>query len=390
MDTARRVAHNRERFLDIITGFAAPKSAEDELHRSVKVLAGSWWEIESNNPPELSRTTVFMPSNNLLYSYILFGVVPALYSREVMLRPSSRSTSLVGDLHSEFSRLLPAEISERISLTEVSQRRFVDESRKADIIVFTGRYENGLDIIQKVGETPRMLMMGSGPNPFVVGPMADLARTTRSLLRARLYNSGQDCLGPDIAFVHQSVLEPFVKTLTSALDGPRAGNGSDPWMDVAPLVYPDAIEGAVEFLGRHEGNIVAGGVVDAASGRIDPHVLVWDTDTELHPDELFSPLFVVVPYSEAGFITEWASRPQEMSRGMYMSVFGEPGLNSERVGTAIVRYEASALDAEDGNQPFGGFGEEASSVHHAGGFETRPILLSAEAARLDGRGAHGV
>lgn len=382
LQVAQGIVARQDRLMDIVSGFATAASARDELHRSVKTVSGAWWEMRVHDPGELSRVTVFLPSNNVLYSYFLFGVVPALYSREVMLRPSSRSISVVGDLHKEISSFLPAEISRRIRMCEVSQREFVRESETADAVVFTGQYENGLDIIERVGGRPRVLMMGSGPNPFVVGPEADVSLVVRSLLRARMYNSGQDCLAPDVVFVHESVAERFLGSVTGSLGALKVGERRDPSADLAPLIYSDAVQGAVDFLREHGSNIVYGGEVEVSSGLVEPHVLMWETDTEIHPDELFAPILAIVPYSSPEFIHEWSAHSREDARGMYISIFGEPGLRGERVGTASVRREVSALDSEEGNQPFGGFGTEASSVHHEGRIEAGPLLLSAQAALI--------
>ena len=56
--------------------------------------------VESrNNPPAIDRLSVFLPSNNVLYSYVLFGVIPSLYADRVDIRPSSRTRQTAVAVH---------------------------------------------------------------------------------------------------------------------------------------------------------------------------------------------------------------------------------------------------------------------------------------------------
>jgi acyl-CoA reductase-like NAD-dependent aldehyde dehydrogenase len=280
------------------------------------------------------------------------------------------------------SELLPERLIGRVKLLPTTQQRLVELGREADIVVFTGRYQNALSVARRLGKRPRMLLFGSGPNPVVIGPAAEPAHTARDIVRARLYNSGQDCLCPDLIFAHVSVAERLIAEIATVLAGTGVGELADPHTTVAPLVYPDAVETAVGFLREHANYIRHGGAVDPAGGVVEPTVLVFDEDTELHPPELFSPVFAVVPYSDVRVITRWAEDTREFQRGMYMSNYGEPDLPHDVVGSAVVCHKATAFDIENGNRPFGGHGVAASSVHHDGRVWTGPLLLSEQAARL--------
>lgn len=120
---------------------------------------------------------------------------------------------------------------------------------------------------------------------------------------------------------------------------------------------------------------------------MEPTVLMFEQDAELHPPELFSPVFPIVPYGDASVITRWAEDAREVQRGMYLSNYGEPALPHDVVGSAVVCHDATAFDVEDGNRPFGGHGVAASSAHQDGRVWTGPLLLSEQAARLTRRPA---
>jgi len=115
-----------------------------------------------------------------------------------------------------------------------------------------------------------------------------------------------------------------------------------------------------------------------AARTVAPSILVDDLHPDLRPPEFFSPVFLVCAYDDAAQIEQWATMPAELARGMYMSVYGEPDLQSAVIGTSIVNRDCTTFDVEDGNRPFGGYGVQASSVHERGRLTARPLLVSAE------------
>ncbi|WP_311137772.1 hypothetical protein [Streptomyces sp. I6] len=84
---AAAVLRHRNELLSVLTRVATAQAATDEVLRSLRALSGAPWELLRNAPRRLGRLATFLPSNNLLYSYVLFGVIPSLYADEVRLRP---------------------------------------------------------------------------------------------------------------------------------------------------------------------------------------------------------------------------------------------------------------------------------------------------------------
>lgn len=382
-EAAMALAAHRTRLIEILSTLATADAAADEVHRSIKALAGARWEFQIYRPQPVEQVSVFLPSNNVLYSYILFCIIPALYSRGVTFRPSSRSIETVRVLYHELAGILPRHLIEKIEFVPTSQQRFIRICANVDLAVYTGQYVNGLGVAAKLGPRTRVLLFGSGPNPVVVGPHADLPTASRAIARARLYNSGQDCLCPDVVFVHTSHADRFMEELTAILANVTVGKRTDPQTSVAPLVYDDAVDAAAVFLKEHEDKIVHGGSVNLALRLIEPTIVRLANNADFHPPEQFAPVFVVVPYTDQQYLKEWAESPTELLRGMYLSNFGEPALAGSRLGNAVVCHETTALDAEDGNRPFGGYGLAASSVHHYGRSWAEPLLISEQIAKLE-------
>ncbi|TDB91901.1 aldehyde dehydrogenase [Actinomadura sp. KC216] len=388
MDLVAAVLESQRRLLDVLTEITPYDAARDELHRAVRTLTGATWEIARSDPGRLGRVAVFLPSNNVFYSYVLFGLVPALYADEVAIRPSMRTRDTALALHETMLARRPW-LRDRIRLADASQRDFVKVCADADAVVFTGQYDNGRNVLERVGPGPLFMIMGSGPNPMVVGPAADPAEACRALLISRLYNSGQDCLCTDLVFVHRSRLDTLAGLLRDHLGGLPVGDRRRPGTVVAPLVYEDAVQGAAEFLTAHREHLVYGGEVRVEEGHVAPSVVVLPDAAGFAPPELFAPIFCLCPYDDVAEIQEWAASPGELDRGMYATVFGEPALTGELLGSAVIRRDQTTFDAEDGNRPFGGYGPQASSVHLGGELVARPLLLSAEAGRARRRAEGG-
>ncbi|MFG3192957.1 aldehyde dehydrogenase family protein [Streptomyces omiyaensis] len=371
---------NRDELFTVLTGVATAQAAGDEILRSLRALAGAPWELLRNSPRRLGRLAAFLPSNNLLYSYVLFGVVPSLYTGEIRLRPSARVARAALAVHEILGPPLRRLGTGRIVMTPCTQREFLTDCARSDAVVFTGRPENGAAVAARLPATTLLLSFGSGPNPVVVGPDADPDAVCRAVLDARLYNSGQDCLCTDLVLVHRSQVRALLPRLADALAGIRIGDRRDPAARVAPLVYPDAVEDAAAFLAAHREFTVRGGRTDLARHTVEPTLLHLPWREDFHPPEFFSPVVLTMAYDAPGQVARWLGSAEETARGMYVSVFGEPALaGRSRLATSVVCEERVTFDVEDGNRPFGGYGPLAGNVRRHGTVTGRPLLLSAEA-----------
>lgn len=376
---AGAVATAADELVRSVAEIATGQSAVDELHRALRTLSGAPWELARNRPQRLERLAAFLPSNNVLYAYVLFAVVPALYSEQVLIRPSRRVAAATARIHELFCSLTAGVGGlGRITMMETTQREFVRASAAADAVVFTGRYENSLDIARALPSRCRFLTFGSGPNAFVIGAHADLEHAVDDLVLARLYNSGQDCLCPDLVLVDKAARDDLVRRLLRRVSDLAVRDPRDRDALVVPLAYDDAVAGAEELLARHADAVLAGGVVRRRERIVEPTVLELPFSDRLHPPELFSPIFCLTAYDHADDVRAWLESPTERERGMYVSVYGEPGLGGAVIGTSVVCHERTTFDVEDGNRPFGGFGERAGNVRRHDEVVARPLLLSAE------------
>ncbi|MEV0281367.1 aldehyde dehydrogenase family protein [Streptomyces sp. NPDC050610] len=375
----RYVADNEDAVLGILTEISPHQTAAAEIRSFLAALDGAEEEIRRERPGRVPRTAVFMPSNIPLYSYALYTLVASLYSDRIAFRPSSEIKSQTQRLHA----LLAPVHGLPVKIFELSQRKFVTGPvREADLIVFTGNYANAEIIREGLAEDQLFLFFGRGINPFVIAPDADLTRAAHDVTNIRLYNSGQDCFGPDVVFAPRGRTEEFVGLLSAELNSLRFGQNTDPAVDYGPIYYDSALVNCSDYLVRHARHIRHGGRIDLPSRRIEPTVLLWDFDDKIPLDEMFAPVFNVVAYHSARRLRERLSSPFFGERALGAMVYGN---DPETVKVLTKRHQTcvdrTLLDAEDGNRPFGGFGMMANYRSYGGERHAEPLLMSRAVAR---------
>ncbi|MFF4529307.1 aldehyde dehydrogenase family protein [Streptomyces sp. NPDC001407] len=375
----RYVADNEDAVMRILTEISPHHTASAEIRSFLATLDGAEQEIRRARPGRVPRAAVFMPSNMPLYSYALYMLAASLYTDEITFRPSSEIKSQMQRLHA----LLAPVHGLPVKLFELSQRKFATGPvREADLIVFTGNYSNAETVREGLEEDQLFLFFGRGINPFVIAPGADLKRAVHDLAKIRLYNSGQDCFGPDVVFVPQGLTEDFVDLLSAKLTSLRFGQNSDPVADYGPIHYDSALVNCSDYLVRHARHIRHGGRIDLLSRRIDPTVLLWGFDDKIPLAEMFAPVFNVVAYPSARRLRERLSGPYFSERALGAMVYGN---DPETVQVLAKRHQTcvdhTLLDAEDGNRPFGGFGMRANYLSYGGERHAEPLLMSQAVAQ---------
>lgn len=380
-ELSRRIRASESDLAEVLSSVATHASASAEIEAALHVLDGQEREAEWTSLilPALD-ISVFLPSNNLLYSYVLYALVPATWGARVRLRPSSRVKDTYFELHDVFEGVRPS-----IDLVDETQREFVSAARTSDLVVFTGSPTNGRAVANELTAGQTLLGMGSGPNPTVVGLDASIGKAVHDLVVSRLYNGGQDCLCSDVVFVKRSRVDEFEARLIATLERVPAGPRSTRGLVNSPLVYADAFEGASEWLASYEQQVRWRGAPMDAPLFLPSTVVRHESIKEVEVRELFSPVFNIVSYDSADEVRTWLESPQHMANGFYLSVYGEPALESPIIGNAVNCGDTSALESEDGNVPFGGYGVNASWISRGGESWGTPLLLSKEAAQYSVR-----
>lgn len=371
---ADQLEADRDTVIALLTAVIGHRAAADELDAAVATLRGARSEIERYRPGRVGSLAVFMPSNIPLYSYVLHLLVPALYTERITFRPSSHIRGATVALHDYLAGIHGLDI--RLSLQ--TQREFLaGPVADSDVVVFTGTYANAEKIRESLRPEQLMLFFGQGVNPVVIGADAMLPAAADDVLRIRMINNGQDCFGPDVILVQDSVADEFVALLQTKLAALRFGEYIDPTADYGPLLYEQAFGSAVEHLQRMADSIVHGGSVQLRQRHLEPTVLRRPLPAKLTCDELFAPIFNVVTYPDDASLHRVLRSPYFAERAMGAMVYGcgEPTIDLLRERHQVC-IETTLLDEDDGNSPFGGRGIRANYIATRGARHAEPLLLS--------------
>ena len=373
-DLVRMLTERRAEVLRILTEVSNHRTASDEIDASIEALEGAVAEVIRYAPPAVDQISVLMPSNIPLYGYVLYLVIPSLYSRRLVFRPSRSIEDQTRKLH----ELLSAEHGLPIVLDSSGQREFMTtQGARSDVLVFTGTYDNAEQIRQDLPRTTLFCFYGQGVNPFVVGADANLGAAVDGLLRVRMLNSGQDCFGPDVVFVHAAVSAHFLNLLCRRVESLRYGPLDDPLADYGPMFYQEAFESTLDYLRNKRDMLAAGSQINFMDSHLRPTVLIHPTDTTFLPPELFAPVFNVVPYTNTEWLHEMLTHPYYAERAMAATVFGALPETVERLRKRhTVSVDETLIEVENGNRPFGGKGIRANYVSLGKKRFAEPLLLS--------------
>jgi aldehyde dehydrogenase (NAD+) len=371
---AAEIETRRAEVLAVLTEISTRKAAEYEVDAAVAALRGAEREVARHRPPRVSTIAVFLPSNVLLYSYVLYALIPSLYSSRVLIRPASHVRETVRRLHA----LLQPVHGLAIDIRDETQRQFVETSVPlAQVIVFAGAYQNAERIRARVRPDQVLFFLGSGINPIVVTATADLERAARAIVDIRLLNSGQDCLGPDAIWVQRDVGGALLAALERRLAEVRYGAYDDPDSDYGDICYPGIVRDIADYLDRNQDRIRRGGRIDFRSRHIEPTIVLWDDATRMEIREFFSPVFNVGLYDDEETVIAALDSTHYRERAMGATVFGaSSGLVSALSRRHTLTVDETLLAIDDGNAPLGGRGPMANYIAIAGSIHPQPILLS--------------
>jgi succinate-semialdehyde dehydrogenase/glutarate-semialdehyde dehydrogenase len=143
------------------------------------------------------------------------------------------------------------------------------EDERVRKITFTGSTEVGKILVRaSAHHLARVSLELGGQAPFIVFDDADLDAAVAGVLASKFQVSGQSCLCANRVYVQSNVLQELRGRLANAVGELRVGRGSDPDVDVGPLIDDRAFE-KVE---RHVADALdSGATVDVGGNRVGGH-----------------------------------------------------------------------------------------------------------------------
>jgi succinate-semialdehyde dehydrogenase / glutarate-semialdehyde dehydrogenase len=237
---------------------------------------------------------------------------------------------------------------------------------------FTGSTEVGRKLIaQSAAGVLRVSMELGGNAPFLVFADADLDAAVEGALAAKMRNVGEACTAANRFHVDEYLADPFSRALTERMGALRVGRGTDPDVDVGPLIDEDQrakvsrlVRDAVD---RGARVLLGGEPIDGPGYFFSPTVIADVPDqARLLSEEIFGPVAPIATFSSDEQAIAAANRTEY---GLVAYVYTRDLPRAVRVCEAL---EAGMVGLNQGvvsnpAAPFGGV--KQSGFGREGGFE---------------------
>jgi succinate-semialdehyde dehydrogenase/glutarate-semialdehyde dehydrogenase len=141
-----------------------------------------------------------------------------------------------------------------------------------------------------------------GNAPFLVFEDADLDAAIEGAMLAKMRNVGEACTAANRFHVHESLATEFADRLARRMGALKVGRGTEPDVDVGPLIDESQREKVSELVGdaveRGARTLLGGGRPDGPGYFFEPTVLAdVPDDARLLAEEIFGPVAPVATFS---------------------------------------------------------------------------------------------
>ncbi len=193
--------------------------------------------------------------------------------------------------------VLPARAASAISEPLLADTRL----RK---LSFTGSTEVGRRLLAgAAGNVLRTSMELGGNAPFLVFDDADLDAAVEGAVQAKMRNIGEACTAANRFLVHESVATEFGHRLAGRLSGMKVGRGTEPGVQVGPLIDGDGRDKVATLVAdavAHGAEVVVGGhALDGPGFFYEPTVVTGvPADAAMVREEIFGPVAGIASFTD--------------------------------------------------------------------------------------------
>lgn len=334
-----------------------------------------WMEAKSVEAPFTHRGTknhiVYEPLGVTLiispWNYPLqLALVPAIGAiaagNTVILKPS--------ELAEHTSHLLSKMIAETFDpavFTVIVGDKSVGEellNHRFDYIFFTGSTKVGKIIMEKASRhlTPVTLELG-GKSPTIVDADANITLSAKRIAWGKLINAGQTCVAPDYLYVHESILDEFLKALVEQIHV-LYGKNILKNKNYVRIISQEHFDRLTNYLSN--GEIFYGGEFDQATLTMAPTILTdisWDD--QVMQEEIFGPILPIIPFSS---IDDVISQIGQQEKPLALYYFGMDSRNQndviQQTSSGGVCINDTLYHLANPYLPFGGVGQSGFGAYH--------------------------
>lgn len=231
------------------------------------------------------------------------------------------SALLIGDLCLEAG--IPDGVVNIVTGTGAEAGQALAEHPDVNLISFTGSTQVGKSIMATAANSnlKRVMLELGGKSPVVVFADADLDRAATAIAREITFKSGQYCAAGSRVYAQQSIHEPLVERIRTAMATMRMGPGHDPATDMGPMIS-DAqrhrATGIIEHGVAAGANVVCGGHARPGDGYFfEPTILTATTaDMRASREEIFAPVLTVTAFDNDATLDAVAALANDTHYGL--------------------------------------------------------------------------
>ena len=250
---------------------------------------------------------------------------------------------------------------------------------------FTGSTEVGRSLMTRAAERVLRVSMELGGNaPFIVFGDADLDAAVDGAVVAKMRNVGEACTAANRFHVDSAVAEEFARRLADRLGGMAVGRGTEPGVEVGPLVDETTrrkVSGLVGDASDRGARVLVGGAAPSGPGYFYEPTVLTDVppDSRLLHEEIFGPVAPVVGFDSEDEAVETANATEfGLVAYVYTSDLSRALRVAERLDTGMVGLNRGMIS--NPAAPFGGV--KQSGIGREGGREGIEEYLSVKYVAL--------
>src|SRR6056297_302823 len=172
------------------------------------------------------------------------------------------------------------------------------------VVSFTGSTGVGRKLLHSAADQVLKPAMELGGNaPLIVFEDADIDQAVTGAMLAKMRNLGEACTAANRFYVHEAVSEEFTSKFTAAMSALKVGDGTDPSVDVGPLVNAQTRDKVAEFVAdavAKGAKVECGGTMPDGKGFYYPPTVLSNVseDADCVHDEIFGPVAAIQTFSD--------------------------------------------------------------------------------------------
>ena len=311
-----------------------------------------------------------MPWNFPYWQVFRFAIPTLLMGNTVLLKHAPNVQGCAKSLENIF-RL--ASFPDDVFLSVFASTEDIENIIASPIVqavTFTGSEKAGRTVAAIAGKYLKKCVMElGGSDAFIVLPDADLKKTIKEGVNARLQNNGQSCIAAKRFIIHTTCYDAFIKGLADEINTLHPGNPMLNTTDLGPMARTDLKD---KLTKQVEQTIAAGANCyykhpfnDSDSNFFSPIILEnAPANSPARMDELFGPVFTCIKAMNESDAIRIAN---ETSFGLGASIWTSDIKKGQDIASKIEAGSVfiNGMTRSDARIPFGGiknsgFGRELS------------------------------